>query len=155
MTAVSIYLAGPIDGIPQESACDWREAVGSQAPLGVLCFSPAHAYFGASHATAERLHQLNHMAMANCDAVLAYLGGPGRAMGTIREIEAAREMGKPVAVCGISKEESLMTYDLMVCDSLQDAVTAILETVQLLRRDSGPMGLLRALREARDEDDAA
>ena len=154
---VSIYLAGPIDGVPEDDAREWRQAVGQMAPVGVLCFSPAHAYFGASAATARELHYLNHRALEGCDAVLAYLRGPGRAFGTIREIEAARQMHKPTAVVGLKPDESLMTYDLMVCDNLDGAVTAILEAVAAMRkRDGMPIAFLQGMMRPPDqEDDAA
>lgn len=131
---VSIYLAGPIDGVSEEDARDWREHVGKLAPVGVLLFSPAHAYFGTSPVVAAELHYLNHQVLQACDAVLAYLPlEKGRALGTIREIEAARMMHKPVAVFGIEAEESLMSYDLMVCHSFEEGLDLILEAMQSRR----------------------
>lgn len=132
MLATMLYLAGPMDDVTTGQAQGWREWVGENAPSGVVCFSPAHAYLGATRANFPYVDQASrHMIKHCCHGMIANLSGPGRAFGTIREIEFARSCSTPVVVIG--DLESLLTYDLRVVTSLESAMDAILEQIQEAR----------------------
>jgi len=131
---ISVYLAGPIDGLDDRGR-SWREEAAVDLPMGVVLFSPAHAYVGASKATAHEIHMLNSAMVAVCDAMIANLAGPGWGLGTIREIERGKLGEKPVAVIVEPDcQDSLMLYDLMVCHSFDEALVAVMEAFNEQRR---------------------
>src|SRR5690606_27011016 len=102
-----VYLAGPIDGVQRQEALDWREDVSQRLnQAGISTFSPAHAfsvvYFGGNNpsneATARAVTKINRYAIGQSSVVLAYLPKDRITIGTIREIEYAVSIGKPVVV---------------------------------------------------------
>lgn len=147
MKNVSIYLAGPIDGVSERLARGWREDAGTDLPMGVVLFSPAHAYFGASKATAREVCYLNRMQIAATDAMIANcLDGFG--FGTVREIEFAVSQHKPVVVmesAGLA-QQSLMMHDVVVVEDWDTALQVALEEVQKLRGDQNMLPGMQILR---------
>lgn len=129
---ILIYLAGPQDDVTQGEARGWREELAAGAPSGVAFFSPAHAYLNVSAASFPPVDWLNRVAIEKSHAVIANLSGPGRAFGTIREIEYAAAHNTMVQVVG-ADERSLMTWDVYLADTLDDALNAILEHVMETR----------------------
>lgn len=106
------YLAGPIDAVSRAEAVDWREAMGhSLADLGWSSFSPATAVQHGSHGP-YRVMEICRSAVQTCDILIAHLPSETPAFGTIREIEYAISLGKPVAVWSGWVENSLFSTDL-------------------------------------------
>jgi len=122
-----VYLAGPIEGIPVEDARDWRESMATTlAEYGVSCFIPNGAYKVASvPAIAEQIVAIDRFAITQCDLLLANLSGPGRAFGTIREIEYARSLGKRVIVMA-PDVTSAFAYDVEVVNTFKKAIDLII-----------------------------
>lgn len=151
MKNISIYLAGPIDGIAEEDAKTWREQAGLDLPTGVLLFSPAHAYFGASLATARELACLNGTMLMACDAMIANLSGSGMGFGTIREIQLARMQNLPVAVVYPEPLPSLMAFDVMRGADFDECLEMVLDTVQAKRSAPPVHPILGPMRQFRIE----
>lgn len=143
MPYLMVYLAGPMDDVSKQVARGWREKLATGAPVGVAFFSPAHAYLNVNPRSFPAVDQLNRVAIQGSHAMIANLGGQGRGFGTIREIEYALQVHTPVWLIG-DVGPSLMTYDLRRADSPDEALTAILETVDDLRQkvQRSPFGML-------------
>lgn len=140
--SVIIYLAGPIDGIDGDEARNWRETVASQVGTGVLLFSPAHAYMNAMPVNAQSIDWLNKLVIQHSDGVLANLSGPGRGLGTIREIEFARMNRKPVAVVG-DLDVHYSAWDLLLKPTMDEGIQALMEEIHKNRQQqSHPMAFL-------------
>lgn len=147
---MSIYLAGPIDTVSDEDARGWREQAADQIPTGVLLFSPAHAYFGAGQATARELDFLNTTMIKYTDATIANLS-LGLSIGTLREVERASAMQKPVAVIADPTlnmqvaalvAASLMTYDVHVVETFDEAIGWAMEQVNQNRQQPYGPGIM-------------
>lgn len=144
LNPMSIYLAGPCDGITTEEARDWREDI--MLPTNVVAFSPPHAFMNSSKAVAREINHILRHVMVACDGTLAKLDGPGAALGTIREIEFAKMNRQPVAIaCSEELEKSLMTFDLLCFRTVDEALTGLLDAIRSGRREQGPVGLLAML----------
>jgi nucleoside 2-deoxyribosyltransferase len=130
MKSMTIYLAGPIDGINTQEAQGWRRRVASSAPTGVLFFDPSRAWWGATPATAAAVDHGNRIQIMSCDGVLANLSGPGRGFGSVREIEFARLHGKPVAVVSREPLVSLTAHDLFLHTDIEAALMELLQAVR-------------------------
>lgn len=129
ITPVSIYLAGPIDGIPLEDALGWRDEIAELYPT-TLFYNPVTAYRNASQGTMSGVERFNRVAICLCDGVLANLAGPGMGFGTIREIEYASQnpsANKPVAVAG--DIQSMAVADLIVRPTVEEALEELLALV--------------------------
>lgn len=139
---MSIYLAGPIEGISTEDAMDWRQQVANLAPTGCLLFNPVTAWHGVSSITASAVAYGDRVVIAACDGVLANLSGPGRGFGTVREIEFARNQGKPVAVCaGDTPLISCFAHDVFQEPTLEASLMALIEAIRE-RQDAPPPGMM-------------
>lgn len=150
-----VYLAGPIDGRDGHEVHGWRSEVILQAPSGVLLFNPATAYGNVGHATAPALDFTNRGVIANCSGVLANLS-LGITIGTIREVEFAVQMGKPI-VAVVEREdisESLMYHDLVVAHTVASALEMLVEAIQQGRQQQHPLHfLLRGAPPQQEDDD--
>lgn len=98
-----VYLAGPIDGVPADEAGRWRQVVADYLSFffGVASFDPSRPWRVMPHrvdSVASAMIAVNRMAIDHSSAVIANLAGPGRAIGTIREIEYAVLHNVPVMV---------------------------------------------------------
>lgn len=120
-----VYLAGPQDDVTEVVARRWREEIAQRAPAHVAFFSPAHAYLGVGVDSFPVVDTANRSMIACCDLMIAWLAGDGRGFGTIREIEFAVAVGKPVVVVGPSIRRSLMSRDVTVVDTMDDAVEVL------------------------------
>lgn len=147
---ILIYLAGPIDDVEVEEAQGWREQIAVDLPEGVVLFSPAHAFLNVNASNIKRADWANRHVINCADAVIANLDGDGRGFGTIREIEFAVRIGRPVVVVG--QLESLMQYDLEVVGRLDEALMTALELVAE-KRDDRAFSLPSFLGIKLDEDD--
>lgn len=126
--SVALYLAGPIDDIDPADAASWRSSL--QPPANVLLYTPLGAFHHVNPNNADAVDRVNRAVISTCDGLLANLAGPGRGFGTIREIEYARGLGKPVAVTAPPEGlASLLTYDLIVSPTLVGALSLLLETL--------------------------
>ena len=136
-----VYLAGPIDGVQRQEALDWREEV-SQClnQAGISTFSPAHAFsvvhFGgdspSNKAMARAVTEINRCAIRQSSVVLAYLPKDCITIGTIREIEYAVSIGKPVVVL-IERTDTpfLSLYDTIQVSDWDEAVDAVIEALPI------------------------
>jgi nucleoside 2-deoxyribosyltransferase len=134
-----VYLAGPVDGVQRKEALDWREDVSQYLNrAGISTFSPAHAfsvvYFGGngpSHkVTAQTVTEINRYAISQSSVVLAYLPKDRITIGTIREIEYAISIGKPVVVLVEHTDVSFLSlYDTIQVSDWDEAVGAVIETL--------------------------
>lgn len=148
---VSVYLAGPIDHVTIEKAREWREEIAEEFGT-VLFFSPAHAYFNARVSSAEAVVNVNKHVIACCDGLLANLRDQF-SLGTIREIEFARSLSKPVAMSP-RVPSSLAAGDLTQGDTLIEAMTGLLHEVMKVREIPKAMAVMLGLPEIfSDEDD--
>lgn len=134
-----VYLAGPVDGVQRQEALDWRESV-SQClnQAGVSTFSPAHAfsvvYFGSNSpsnkATAQAVTEINRYAISQSSVVLAYLPKDRITIGTIREIEYAISISKPVVVLVERTDVPFLSlYDTIQVSDWNEAVSAVGEAL--------------------------
>lgn len=131
MKTMTIYLAGPIDDIPEPEARRWRNELALGAPTGCLFFNPTTAWSGASQMTAQALDYGNRVAIVAADGLLANLSGPGWGFGTIREIEFARSQKKPVAVAlGDRDPVSLLLHDVAVAVDVDAALGSLVEMIR-------------------------
>lgn len=129
---ILIYLAGPLDDVSGETARGWREELAAGAPASVAFFSPAHAYLNVGKDSFPPVDWMNRRAIEGSHAMIANLSGPGRGFGTVREIEYAVSKHTMVQVVG-PVGASLMTWDVHLADSLDDALNAVLENVMHAR----------------------
>ena len=134
-----VYLAGPVDGVQRQEALDWREDISQRLnQVGISTFSPAHAfsvvYFGGSSpsnkATARAVTEINRYAIDQSSVVLAYLPKDRITIGTIREIEYAVSIGKPVVVLVERTDVSFLSlYDTIQVSDWDEAVGAVIEAL--------------------------
>lgn len=138
-----VYLAGPVDGVQRQEALDWRENVSRRLnQAGISTFSPAHAfsvvYFGgnssSNQATARAVTEINRYAISQSSVVLAYLPKDRITIGTIREIEYAVSIGKPVVVL-IERTDTpfLSLYDTIRVSDWDEAVGAVIDALHCRR----------------------
>jgi dUTP pyrophosphatase len=98
-----VYLARPIDLasdrlVWNSVALDLRSALGAGSDP-VVTYSPAHPFgFSPSAEPDPRVEQINRAALERSDLVVALLAVETPSIGVPREIEAARQLGIPVAV---------------------------------------------------------
>jgi len=135
-----VYLAGPIDGVQRQEALGWRENASRRLnQAGISTFSPAHAfsvvYFVSSNsplneATARAATEINRYAIRQSSVVLAYLPKDRITIGTIREIEYAVSIGKPVVVLVERTDVSFLSlYDTIQVSDWDGAVGAVIDTL--------------------------
>lgn len=127
-----VYLCGPINCIPRLEATDWREATAKiLAHFGIGSFSPVGANCpGDLNRTGSIIQRIDRMAIAECDLVLANLdiiSSPSAPLmfGTIREIEYAKMLGKPVIVVRPGGIISAFASDIDTMESLRGALCYI------------------------------
>lgn len=115
-----IYLAGPLDGLTYDGTA-WYEGFGQLCSSQQVGFMPGRAYVGAITHCPDVIDAANRTVIGQAAAVLANLSGAGRALGTIREIEFAKSIRKPVVVVG-DVRTSLAAHDLVVAPDLEAAM---------------------------------
>ena len=136
-----VYLAGPVDGVQRQEALDWREGVSQRLNQdGISTFSPAHAfsvvYFNGNSPTnkamARVVTKINRCAIRQSSVVLAYLPKDRITIGTIREIEYAVSISKPVVVL-IERTDILFLslYDTIQVSDWDEAVDAVIEALPI------------------------
>lgn len=90
-----VYLGGPIDGVTISDARGWRSIVveSFNNESGVIFYNPLHAFIAPKSmqlkSDANKMQEINREAMDYSDLVVINLSGPGRAIGSIRELEYA------------------------------------------------------------------
>lgn len=138
-----VYLAGPIDDIPLEHAQRWRDiATTDLEGRGVAVYDPTREVsnlralvaldLGRStrEIAAARICSWNRRAIGESVCMLAALAGPGRAFGTIREIEYAKQLQIPVVLWANPPVVSFEAWDLFQYPSYREAMEHILQIVQ-------------------------
>ncbi len=135
-----VYLAGPIDGVQRQEALGWREEVSQRLnQAGISTFSPAHAFsvvylssnVPPNKAAARAVTEINRYAISRSSVVLAYLPKDRTTVGTIREIEYAVSIGKPVVVLVERTNVSFLSlYDTIQVSDWDEAVDAVIEAVE-------------------------
>lgn len=123
-----VYLAGPVDGITEAEARDWRADVASDYP-NVLFFLPDTAFANVNRTNAQLMNHMNHHAINCSHATLANLSGPGTGFGTVREIEFAAARGRFVVVVDElgRLDKTILVHDLTVVKSMDEGMHKILE----------------------------
>jgi nucleoside 2-deoxyribosyltransferase len=134
-----VYLAGPVDGVQRQEALAWREDVSQRLNrVGVSTFSPAHAFsvvcFGGNRssnkATARAVTEINRHAISQSSVVLAYLPKDYITIGTIREIEYAVSIGKPVVTLVEHTDVFFLSlYDTIQVSDWDEAVGVVIEAL--------------------------
>ncbi|MBT9131398.1 MAG: hypothetical protein DDT41_01704 [candidate division WS2 bacterium] len=112
-----IYLAGPIDGVDDDTANSWRiNIISLLTKAGYNTFNPVTPYKCGSYDLhyKEQVMEIDKAAIRACDILIANLNSSGRAFGTVREIEYAKTLNKRV---------------IIVCDNLTSVFAADLEVV--------------------------
>lgn len=118
----AVYLAGPLDGLDVDGTT-WYDEFARFCSEDMVGYMPGRAFINAAGYPAG-MDKMNRAALLECGWTLANLSGPGRALGTIREIEFASAHNRKVIVVGdISK--SLASHDLMTAESVEDAISQI------------------------------
>lgn len=138
------YLAGPLDGVSYEEGRDWYDVIERLAPPGWVIYRPGHAFASAAsdpHSMNEANRAvISHTAMV----VIANLSGPGRAFGTIREIEFAKANGTAVVVVG-DLYESLLAYDVDCVDTLEEVWPLITDRIDQMMENQRNHPLFKLL----------
>jgi len=134
-----VYLAGPVDGVQRQEALDWRENVSQRLnQADISTFSPAHAFsvvYSGSNSlpnkvTARAVTEINRYAISQSSVVLAYLPKDRITIGTIREIEYAVSIGKPVvALVEHTDIPFLSLHDVIQVSDWDEAVSAVIEAL--------------------------
>jgi len=134
-----VYLAGPVDGVQRQEALNWQEDASQRLNrAGISTFSPAHAFsvvrFGddspLNKATARVVTEINRYAINQSSVVLAYLPKDCITIGTIREIEYAISIGRPVvALVEHTDTPFLSLYDVIQVSDWDEAVGAVIEVL--------------------------
>jgi nucleoside 2-deoxyribosyltransferase len=114
-----VYLAGPIDDVTTAQARGWRASLGAVLnELGYIGFDPAAPWLVQTNQLAvfaAAIDAGNRAVLQDCCAVIANLAGPGRGLGTIREIEFARSLLLPVmAILPDGLAPTVALHDLVV-----------------------------------------
>lgn len=128
-----IYLAGPLDGVDFDEAREWYEEAASFAPEGAVLYCPGRAFLLQGDDPASMDHANRSVIGMATDVVVAKLDGPGKALGTCREIEFARLRDRPVIVVSDSLQDSLMSWDLKVVGTLEEAFDLVCEMMEIAR----------------------
>ena len=141
-----IYLAGPIAGLNEQEATEWRSEVQELLPYGIIGISPlrcepvkegmTYTDEGATDpmwSDARAINAKNWLDTESCDLVLAYLpkvmNDRRPSIGTIIEIGWAIGLRKPLIV--VSDDDQYMEHPLIKhnaswrLDNLSDAVEVI------------------------------
>ena len=134
-----VYLAGPVDGVQRQEALDWRENVSQRLnQADISTFSPAHAFsvvYSGSNSlpnkvTARAVTEINRYAISQSSVVLAYLPKDRITIGTIREIEYAVSIGKPVVTLVEHTDIPFLSlHDVIQVSDWDEAVSAVIEAL--------------------------
>lgn len=121
-----VFLSGPIDAVP-DHGLSWREnVIDKLRSRGHHTYSPAHAFFlssvGGIMGVAQQVEAINRFAISQCDVVLAYLPKDYRTVGTPREIEYARVIGKPVVAVINPPDQHISLWDVHRVASFEEAI---------------------------------
>jgi len=124
MSKIYIYLAGPIRGVSERGACEWREVV-TKALAGandnyvavspLRCEPPdAEGMYPVDYSweLAHSITAKNQLDVGRCDAVLAYLPRGAVSVGTILEIGWASAKGKTVII--VSDDPVLLSHPILM-----------------------------------------
>lgn len=99
-----VYLATPIDQAKTDHEMPWQRVVAAArrvaaAVPGVIAFHPAHAFtVGGECGMHAGLEAINRHALNGAGGVVAIVPGGVPTIGVPREIEAAKQLGLPIAV---------------------------------------------------------
>jgi nucleoside 2-deoxyribosyltransferase len=130
------YLAGPIAGVSPAEANDWRSRLsGVLSTFGIWTYSPIGGFNvidkNCNREDAKRMLDVNRSAIRESHLLIANIAGRGKGFGTIREIEFACSIGKPVVLIGII--ESAAAHDCVMIDP-EYALGTFDQSVELWRR---------------------
>ena len=135
-----VFLSGPIDAA-SDYGLSWRkDVIDKLCARGYHAYSPAHAFFlslaGDTMKAARRVDTINRLAINQCDVVLAYLPRDCRTVGTPREIEYARTIGKPVVAVIDPPNQHISLWDVHRVASFDEAI----DWIEELSRDARAQG---------------
>jgi len=138
------YLAGPVDDVDVAVASGWRDqvaaALGNMGHISYSPHKPWHATSEQASAHGASIDAVNRQVIVMADAVIANLAGAGRGFGTLREIEFATSICRPVLVFTAKGYRPVAFHDLFVVDidprdfmdplSLRTRLAAFLDILQ-------------------------
>lgn len=128
-----VYLSGAIDVVSAAEAAGWRSMatdtlnqydISTFSPLAAFCVSTTPE--GISQRLAKKISTINRAAILVSDVMLANLSSNQRMLGTIREIEVARQANIRVVAFGQGLQRHVEAHDLLVVGDLQAALDLIL-----------------------------
>lgn len=122
-----VYLAGPIDTAhlseqwQRDHRYTWREELGNiLEEAGHTCYNPSRSFINGQFGVAKSIVNVHNSVIEECDVLIAYLVS-GVTLGTAREIEFAKSLGKRVIAMIPENYEPLAIHDLECVYSLEDA----------------------------------
>src|SRR5690606_4495545 len=118
-----------IDAAP-DHGLSWREEIADKLrSRGHHTYSPAHVFFlslnGDTMGVAQQVEAINRFAIQQCDVVLAYLQRDRRTVGTPREIEYVRTVGKVVVAVIDPPNQHISLWDVHRVASFDEAINWI------------------------------
>ncbi len=121
-----VYLAGPMDCVSVNEAIEWRVILSEVLnDGGISTFSPTA--FRTAKGGEKVTRAINDMAIFHSDLVIANLLSSRPSFGTIREIEYAVQMEKPVIVIWPREENiPLYAYDVTVVYDMDGALRKVM-----------------------------
>lgn len=137
-----VYLGGAIDDATREEAQGWRDqAKAALAKEGITCYDPCAAFSApVDHPEfdlrdiGKRAHFIEREVIARSTALLVNLI-PGKPFGTIREIDFARSLDRPVVVVA-ENLPSLQAWDLIIVPDLESGIRGIISGSWRQRRNA-------------------
>lgn len=137
-----VYLAGPVLGMTEDQANDWRKLADNDlADFGIVGISPLRCepihgetyeagYPDERFGTARAIMSKNMFDVKQCDMVLAYIPKPEpgkhHSWGTMQELAWGRAFDKPVIL--VSDDPEIRNHPVInascgwVLDNLEDAI---------------------------------
>jgi len=146
----TVYLAGPIAGLTEKEAKDWRKEVDDEVQFkskGIRCISPLRCEppikgkYDIPHngqgedkcfGIAQAIGSKNYFDVQTCDMILGYL--PSLSIGTLIELGWGRAFNKPVIV--VTQEPDFHFHPVIQhcaswsLDTLDEAIEVIIGVLE-------------------------
>jgi hypothetical protein len=126
--AITVFLAGAVDGIDRKTATRWRrQAAQSLAAAKIQVIDPTDL-IDPDVPDPMFVVNPNLASIETADLILIEMNTPGYAyIGTAVDMREAWRMGKPIVVWGTQNREShyLQFHATTICDTLEEAISVI------------------------------
>lgn len=131
---VIVYLAAPIDGVGEGDrpalVTTRDEAHEKIRDNGMAVYDPYKAVTGGS-ADPKGMYDINEMALARCDGLIALWPHGVQSMGVPMEIQSAHNLGKPVGVLGGHSSMQLKAMEIHCFWTVCDAAHYVREQIEV------------------------